>query len=342
LQENNTNTPATAAATTANQFRCEIENMDLHKPHHPPQNLHNFSICLNPAPSLPSPMRAPGKVQEEDLEEEWLSEEGSEDENEENDKIRVEWRITPFAFHLHHHNNVPTKATHQAKQQQRKSGVWAKRLAELQAFHHTHGHCNAPKQQRGGLGAWVCYVRRRRRLGSLAADQIRQLDELGFNWGGSPTPTPQPTSTCANALPVAVTLVDSDAAPARPGGGLLTNPGGMEQEDAGGGGGGGGGGEVVNELEDCDKENEGEEEEEEGGENGGEEEEGETRGRSARMDENLFAGRVYQLRKFRRKHGHFRLGRSECVPPPQILEFSYFFLKKMKTWLFKLPFYYLI
>ncbi len=61
---------------------------------------------------------------------------------------------------------------------------WDRHIGELKAFHREHGHCDVPMRYRPNrrLGRWVSYLRQRRKLGTLAKEQLRLLKALGFSW----------------------------------------------------------------------------------------------------------------------------------------------------------------
>ena len=61
---------------------------------------------------------------------------------------------------------------------------WEERLAQLAAFHREHGHLKVTRRNESvsGLYNWQINLRRLRRLGRLTADQIAQLDAMGFDW----------------------------------------------------------------------------------------------------------------------------------------------------------------
>jgi hypothetical protein len=67
---------------------------------------------------------------------------------------------------------------------------WQRRYGELRAFQRQFGSCKVPQgwQPNPALGNWVALQRRRRRRGTLATDQRRLLNELGFDWVGNPMP----------------------------------------------------------------------------------------------------------------------------------------------------------
>jgi hypothetical protein len=61
---------------------------------------------------------------------------------------------------------------------------WQQRLADLAAFKTENGHCNVPAnyQPDRSLAVWVFNCRRQRKLGTLSAERIAGLDEIGFIW----------------------------------------------------------------------------------------------------------------------------------------------------------------
>jgi hypothetical protein len=277
--------------------------MELHQ-----QDQHNqdsFFFNLPSCPSYSSFASAPhedeqGENLDEDLDLD--DEESSEDENENSD-IRVEWHITPFALNFPAANGIPTPAQDGGAPVKLRQGVWEKRIEQLRAFAHANGHCCVPKS-RQGLGGWVAYIQRLRRQNSLSADKVRQLDELGFAWGSGQTESSSsaPSPSSSRAPPLDPLLVDLDPLSRQTTTTEATKRNGEEEEEP--------------KEEQREK---GVEEDEEEEENVG------ARGRSARMDEKLFAGRVYQLRKFKRKHGHLRLGRTSeyNTHPPTPLPFYF-------------------
>jgi hypothetical protein len=68
--------------------------------------------------------------------------------------------------------------------------VWEMRLAELEGFRATHGHCNIPNQYKDNppLGIWVGKQRyqytlyRAGRRSHMTQQRIEQLEALGFKW----------------------------------------------------------------------------------------------------------------------------------------------------------------
>jgi len=67
---------------------------------------------------------------------------------------------------------------------------WQRRYGELRAFKQQLGSCSVPHgwEPNPALGHWVARQRRRRQRGTLAPEQRRLLDELGFDWVGNPMP----------------------------------------------------------------------------------------------------------------------------------------------------------
>lgn len=61
---------------------------------------------------------------------------------------------------------------------------WNEWLGKLQAFKQRFGHCNVGigMEDFQSLGAWVAAQRLRRKKGALGDDQIRQLNDLAFDW----------------------------------------------------------------------------------------------------------------------------------------------------------------
>ncbi len=62
--------------------------------------------------------------------------------------------------------------------------AWIEMYEKLLRYKEALGDCNVPVEWKvdSKLGRWVMTQRRRKRLGSLAADRIRRLDEIGFRW----------------------------------------------------------------------------------------------------------------------------------------------------------------
>ena len=67
---------------------------------------------------------------------------------------------------------------------------WQRRYGELRAFQQQFGSCKVPQgwQPNPALGNWVALQRKRHQRGTLAPNQRRLLDELGFDWVGNPMP----------------------------------------------------------------------------------------------------------------------------------------------------------
>jgi hypothetical protein len=68
-----------------------------------------------------------------------------------------------------------------------RAAVWEERLQELLEFRHVHGHCDVPKTfpDNPQLSGWVeCQPRQYkvRNRGSMTADRITKLTDLGFSW----------------------------------------------------------------------------------------------------------------------------------------------------------------
>ncbi len=61
---------------------------------------------------------------------------------------------------------------------------WGKHFEELLEYRHVNKDCNVPTQYKlnPGLGNWVMTQRRMKKSGDLTEDQIRKLDEIGFEW----------------------------------------------------------------------------------------------------------------------------------------------------------------
>ncbi len=62
--------------------------------------------------------------------------------------------------------------------------IWMSRYKDLKKYRSKTGDCMVPVAFDGvaGLGVWVSNQRQRKRAGALSLDQIRLLDEIGFNW----------------------------------------------------------------------------------------------------------------------------------------------------------------
>ena len=61
---------------------------------------------------------------------------------------------------------------------------WETRFAQLVAFQSRFGHCRVPAQwpEEPGLANWVIKQRKLWKCELLEPEQIRRLEELGFNW----------------------------------------------------------------------------------------------------------------------------------------------------------------
>lgn len=61
---------------------------------------------------------------------------------------------------------------------------WEQRIADLLEFKAAHGHCNVPSNycHDRSLAIWVFNCRRQRKQGTLDAQRIQRLDEIGFVW----------------------------------------------------------------------------------------------------------------------------------------------------------------
>jgi hypothetical protein len=62
--------------------------------------------------------------------------------------------------------------------------AWENKFAELREFKKEHGHCNVPDNYRKNslLGKWVGNQRVAYNKDKLSAEQIRRLEEIGFDW----------------------------------------------------------------------------------------------------------------------------------------------------------------
>jgi len=71
----------------------------------------------------------------------------------------------------------------------RDRGMWEDRLAEVVSFKEKHGHCNIPMSitDPPKLGAFINATRVQRNKGTLSAERIAKLDEVGFVWQGQGT-----------------------------------------------------------------------------------------------------------------------------------------------------------
>ncbi len=61
---------------------------------------------------------------------------------------------------------------------------WEKMFAALVVYKLAHGNCNVPAEwdQNSKLGQWCYVLRRSYRKGTLSADHIKRLEEIGFEW----------------------------------------------------------------------------------------------------------------------------------------------------------------
>jgi len=66
----------------------------------------------------------------------------------------------------------------------RTNELWEIRISELLAFRQKHGHCNVPDKwsEHPSLGTWVGSLRGPRRRKTLSLDQVRRLEQIGFQW----------------------------------------------------------------------------------------------------------------------------------------------------------------
>src|SRR5262249_41827622 len=63
------------------------------------------------------------------------------------------------------------------------AAAWDKNYAELVAYKEVNGHCNVPyKNGASPLGGWCAHQRMRRKKGDITAEQIAQLEAIGFCW----------------------------------------------------------------------------------------------------------------------------------------------------------------
>ena len=63
----------------------------------------------------------------------------------------------------------------------RRPTTWDERYNELKGYLAEHGNCNVPLGH-GPLGVWVKNQRRVRKKGSLPAERVQRLDDIGFKW----------------------------------------------------------------------------------------------------------------------------------------------------------------
>ena len=59
---------------------------------------------------------------------------------------------------------------------------WEAAFDKLLEYKKKHGHINASQRDRTGVGRWSHSQRMNRKKGLLSVDQIRRLDEIGFEW----------------------------------------------------------------------------------------------------------------------------------------------------------------
>jgi len=64
-------------------------------------------------------------------------------------------------------------------------GKWTRRYSDLLKFKNRFGHCPVPVDYPDNpeLATWAVVQRRNRRQGKLSEERIRQLDDVGFDWG---------------------------------------------------------------------------------------------------------------------------------------------------------------
>ena len=67
---------------------------------------------------------------------------------------------------------------------QRRIAAWERHLNDLKVFKKTHGHCRVPLHSttHAAIARWVQIQRRRKKLGTLSEERIRQLNAIGFEW----------------------------------------------------------------------------------------------------------------------------------------------------------------
>jgi len=63
--------------------------------------------------------------------------------------------------------------------------LWERRYAELVAYAHEHGDTNVSKSENKMLNHWRDVQRQFRKKGTLSAERIARLDEIGFEWEAS-------------------------------------------------------------------------------------------------------------------------------------------------------------
>ena len=88
--------------------------------------------------------------------------------------------------------------------------VWEEMFRKLLAFRQEFGHCDAPTTRKddSGLGGWVARQRLRYRQGTLDANRVQRLEEIGFKWkvygrtaGEAPEPAPAGTGAAVTETP---------------------------------------------------------------------------------------------------------------------------------------------
>ncbi len=63
--------------------------------------------------------------------------------------------------------------------------LWEKHIEMLRQFKEEHGHCDVPLSKNKLLHHWITYLRtiyKENKLNSLTEDNIKELNDLGFNW----------------------------------------------------------------------------------------------------------------------------------------------------------------
>ncbi|MCX6907067.1 MAG: helicase associated domain-containing protein, partial [Verrucomicrobia bacterium] len=62
---------------------------------------------------------------------------------------------------------------------------WEARYAELLRYKQAHGNCDVPTEWKENpeLGKWISNQRKLKKGGYLPQEQMRMLEEIGFNWG---------------------------------------------------------------------------------------------------------------------------------------------------------------
>jgi hypothetical protein len=61
---------------------------------------------------------------------------------------------------------------------------WNERIEELEAFRRQHGHCAIPswEPEYANLGAWLRFIRAKKRIGRLDYRRVKRLEQLGVAW----------------------------------------------------------------------------------------------------------------------------------------------------------------